>query len=74
MREQHRRRVVVTCNKMSFGRKEDAFDEVKLNKNCASMADNRKLIPYLCTICGFWHLTSAKRMKHQKRERRFKVI
>jgi hypothetical protein len=57
------------CNKAKYPTREEAKADARLihvqrkrfsRKTCHSAKSGRKLHPYWCRYCGFWHLTSQR--------------
>ena len=66
------------CNKSAYSSKSDAVKDAKYikasqrgQKHLHQAKNERKLTPYPCVHCGFWHLTSMKQKHYQKKRKSY---
>lgn len=63
-----------TCNKMSYGSASEVRQDIKVITSRNDKGENKKLRPYLCTLCSNWHMTSASKKDSKKIGREKKEI
>ena len=61
------------CQKIKYGSRAEALKDILIIKNTSKRyskrfkdapKNSRKLTPYECRVCGFWHLTSQPKRKY----------
>jgi hypothetical protein len=63
------------CSKRAFASRAEAREHVRHTAKTArsydgSAGNSRKLRPYLCPLCGLWHLTSQTEAERRRIQRK----